>query len=237
MITRDLEGQIRFHSVEDEGEVTSALKEIFNSTDVGRDYKTNYYTKQTGDDDYGKADQGRNSNCRQRDDLGRNLTHALTLLIDSGEIKRRDFVKATQLAEPEEDTRPRGRDGKPLTDAQLKWQEYRTWSETASSSEVSRRKQSDPGYAAYVRKALQAEMSQPIGDAVTPAGDPEKKSKANTELLDFVQKYNRTPSDALKPRGGYVKLDGQLLLHSTYLSLVERLRKHGYCKRIVLNGL
>lgn len=222
MITRDLEGQIRFHSVEDEGEVTSALKEIFNSTDVGRDYKTNYYTKQTGDDDYGKLIKAAIQIAGSEMISVGNLTHALTLLIDSGEIKRRDFVKATQLAEPEEDTRPRGRDGKPLTDAQLKWQEYRTWSETASSSEVSRRKQSDPGYAAYVRKALQAEMSQPIGDAVTPAGDPEKKSKANTELLDFVQKYNRTPSDALKPRGGYVKLDGQLLLHSTYLSLVER---------------
>jgi hypothetical protein len=118
--------------------------------------------------------------------------------------------------------RPRDKSGKLLTPQQIQWSSFRQFAETASMAEINRRKASDPEFANFVRKNLEREMSQEIGDRVTPAGEPEKKSKANAELLDFVQKYNRTPSDALKPRGGYVKLDGELLPHSTYLSLIER---------------
>jgi hypothetical protein len=118
MITRDSEGQIRFHCVEDESEVTSALKEMFNSTEIGRDYKTNYYTKQTGDSDYEKLIKAAVQIAGGEMISIGDLTRALTLLIDSGELRSKHLTQAAQLVEPEEDNRPKGRDGKPLTDAQ-----------------------------------------------------------------------------------------------------------------------
>ena len=151
-ISRNTEGDVCF-TIDDRDELVSSFKEIFTTTGIGRDYKTNYYTKDRADSDaaliVGAAQQvagGPNISLR-------NLEHALSLLIDSGEIQPKDMTQAVQLAEPEVDNRPRGRDGKPLTDSQLKWQEYRTWSETANSSERKLRMQSDHGYASYVRQA------------------------------------------------------------------------------------
>jgi hypothetical protein len=74
---------------------------------------------------------------------------------------------------------------------------------------VTRRKQSDPSYAAYVRKALQAEMSQEIDGAVTPAGQPTTKVRVSQELTDFARKYNKEPIANLRPKGGFVTLDGE----------------------------
>lgn len=221
MISRNSDGDVCF-TIDDREELVSSFKEIFATTDVGRDYKTNYYTKDRADEDAAKMVAAAQQIAGGQNISTRHLTRALELLLDSGELQPRVAVQAAQLSEPEEDTRPRGRDGKPLSDSQLKWQEYRTWSETASSSERRLRTQSDPGYAAYVRKAYHSEMAQEIGGAVTPAGEPEKKIKANAELVDFVHKYNRSSRDSLKPRGGYVQLDGQPLLYSTFISLVER---------------
>jgi hypothetical protein len=222
MITRDSNGEIRFHCADDQDEVVSALKEVFTTSEAGRNYKQNFYTKETGDSDYEKLIKAAVQIAGGPMISSGNLTHALTLLIDSGEIQPRVAVQAVQLVEEPEDLRPRGRDGKVLSASQLKWQEFRVWSETASSDERKRRMSSDPDYASYVRKSLQAEMTQEIGGAVTPAGEPEKKIKANAELVDFVHKYNRSSRDSLKPRGGYVQLDGQPLLYSTFISLVER---------------
>lgn len=220
-VRRDNQGEIIFTTDEDK-EIEGALKEIFNTTEVGQDYKKNYYIKARCDEDYDKLVAAAIQIAGGPFICGRHLQHALTLLIDSGEFKPKNFAPAAQLAEPEEDLRPRDRNGKLLSEAQIAWSSMRQFAETASMAEINRRKASDPEFANFVRKNLEREMAQEIGDRVIPAGEPEKKSKANAELIEFVQKYNRTPSDALKPRGGYVKLDGELLLHSTYLSLVER---------------
>jgi hypothetical protein len=222
MISRNSAGEITF-TVDDRDELVSAIKEILTSTEIGQTYNKSYYLKARGDEDAAKMIAAAQQIAGGPNISIRDLTRALELLIDSGEIQPRVAVQATELEEPEEDTRPRGRDGKVLTDSQLKWQEYRTWSETANSSERKLRTQSDPGYAAFVRKAYQAEMDQPIDGAVTPAGEPDRKIKASTELVDFVHKYNRTPFDALKPRGGYVHLvDAPPMLYSNFISLVER---------------
>jgi hypothetical protein len=221
MVRRNQAGEFIFHYADDTDEVISALKEIFNDTEIGQRYVTGDFVAKDGTDGYAEIVR-----AGVRVAGGPMLTigilqHALTLLIDSGELKPKKFKPAAQLAEPEIDNRPRGRDGKILTDAQLKWQEYRTWSETASSSEVNLRKQSDSGYAAYVRKALQAEMSQEIGDRVIPAGEPTTKARVNQELTEFARKYNQEPSQNLKPRGGVVLLAGEQIQYPRFLELVN----------------
>ena len=199
------DGQVVF-SLDDDQEIESALKHIFNTTEVGQDYKKNYASMARIDEDYDKLVRAASQIAGGSFIHEGHLQTALTLLIDSGELRPKKVTKAAPLEEPVEDTRPRSRDGKLLTKEQLLWSEYRQWSETASSSEVTRRKQSDPGYAAYVRKALQAEMSQEIDGAVTPAGQPTTKARVSQELTDFARKYNKEPIANLRPKGGFVTL-------------------------------
>jgi hypothetical protein len=157
------------------------------------------------------------------------LERALTILIDSGKIRPKNLQAAQQLDEPAEDLRPKGRDGKPLTESQLKWQEYRTWSETANSSERKLRMQSDPGYATYVRKAYQAEMDQPVGDAVSPAGQPTTKARASKELESFAQKFLVEPSANLRPKNGKVSLAGEQIPWATFQDLLSRASAANLC--------
>ena len=148
---------------------------------------------------------------------------AHTLLIDSGEIKPKNFTPAAQLAEPEVDNRPRGHDGKLLTQSQVAWGEMSRFAETASMAEINRRKATDPEFANFVRKNLEREMNeQPVGDAVTPAGTPVKTSKANNELVEFVRRYHSTPTDQLKPKGGFVVVGGEAMKHSDFQTTVSR---------------
>jgi hypothetical protein len=220
MISRNSAGEITFE-IDDREELVSALKEILTSTAIGQTYNKDYYVKARGDEDAAKMIAAAQQIAGGPNISIRHLTRALELLIDSGELQPKNIAQAVQLAEPEEDKRPRGRDGKVLTDSQLKWQEYRTWSETANSSERKLRMQSDPGYATYVRKAYQAEMNQEIGDAVTPAGAPTTKTRASQDLVSFVQNFHAEPSQNLRPRNGVVLLAGEQIPYPRFLELVN----------------
>jgi hypothetical protein len=222
MISRNQEDGDVVFTVDDREEVVGALKEIFRTTEVGSLYLKEFYTKARGDEDAEKILGAALQIAGGPNISTRHLQHALTLLIDSGELQPRVAAQAAQLEEPEEDTRPRGRDGKPLTDSQLKWQEYRTWSETANSSERKIRMQSDPGYATYVRKAYQAEMDQPVGDAVTPAGQSATKAKASADLVRFAQNFVKEPSANLRPKGGFVTLAGEQITWPTFNDLLNK---------------
>ncbi len=147
------------------------------------------------------------------------LAVALRNLILSGQIQPKDKEVEEPLETPTIDTTPRDKNGKALTESQLRYQEYRVWSEQASSAEVNMRKQSDPGYASYVRKALQAEMSSTqVGDGVTPEGQVTVARNTNPaqSLLDFASKYAKEPVANLKPKGGFITLAGEQMPWSTY---------------------
>jgi hypothetical protein len=221
MIARNQDGQITF-TVDDRDEVISALKEVFRTTDVGKLYLKDFYTKERGDDHAEKILAAAIQISGSQNISVQHLTRAVELLLDSGEIQPRVAVQAAQLEEPEPDTRPKGRDGKPLSDSQLKWQEYRIWSETASSSERKLRTQSDPGYATYVRKAYQAEMDQEIGGAVTPLGQPTTKARASKELESFAQKFLVEPSSNLRPKNGMVSLAGEQISWPAFNELLSK---------------
>jgi hypothetical protein len=219
-VQRDSQGEIVFTTDEDK-EIEGALKEIFNTTEVGQGYKKNYYIKARCDEDYDKLVAAAIQITGGPFICGRHLQHALTLLIDSGEIKPKNFTPAAKFEEPEEDTRPRDRNGKLLSEAQIAWSSMRQFAETASMAEINRRKASDPEFANFVRKNLEREMSQEIGDAVVPAGAPQSKARVNQTLVDFARKYNAEPSQNLKPRGGFILLAGEQVPYSQFLELVN----------------
>ena len=214
------DGQVVF-SLDDDYEIESAIRHITATTEVGKDYAKNYYTTANCDSDYDKIVAGASQIAGGSFIHEGHLQHALTLLIDSGELKPKKFIQAAPLEEPVEDTRPRDKNGKLLTPQQIQWSEFRRFADQASMSEINLRKQSDPEFANYVRKALQVEMNQEIGDAVTSAGSPTAKTRVNQNLVDFARKYNAEPSQNLKPRGGFVLLAGEQLPYSQFLELVN----------------
>jgi hypothetical protein len=206
----------------DRAEVVDALKEIFLSP-LGADYKKNYYTPETGDEDCEKILNAAETLSGGSNITGNLMARGLELLITSGEIQPRESEEAEILAEPEEDTRPRDKNGKLLSPQQIAWSEYRTFCETASMAEINRRKQVDQGFANFVRKSLQREMTHEIGDAVVPVGAPTSPRVAPTpELVAFAQAYQAELSENLRPKGGFIKLRGEMIPYNKFIETVNR---------------
>jgi hypothetical protein len=221
MSLKYLNGHVVF-STDEEGEIESAIRHITNTTEVGIDFKKNYYQKDHADWFYDKlvaaACQVSGGNF-----IGEHhLQHAMTLLIQAGEFRPKVAPEAAQLAEPEEDNTPRDKNGKPLTQAQIAWGEMTRFAETASMADISRRKASDPAFANFVRKSLQQEMVHEIDGAVTPIGQPTTKTRANQDLIEFAHKYNTEPIANLKPRGGFVLLGGEQIPYNQFIEMVNK---------------
>jgi hypothetical protein len=222
MIGRNADGEITF-TVDDREEVVGALKEIFRTTEVGKLYLKEFYTKERGDEDAEKILGAAIQIAGGPDISSRHLAHALTLLTDSGELKPKNLVQTAQLEEPEEDTRPRDRNGKLLTPQQIAWGEMARFAETATPDAIRQRRHTDQVFAEFVRTNLRREMQeQPVGDGVTPAGQPTTKARASQELVDFTSKYNREPIANLKPKGGFVTLGGEQIPWSTFNDLLNK---------------
>jgi hypothetical protein len=222
MIRRNEATQEVIFTADEQQEIVDALKEIFTSTHVGREYKQNCYLAERGEEDLEKIIRAAQLVSGSEYISITSMTRALDFLLSAGELKPKEFTPTPELVEPEEDTRPRDRNGKLLTPQQQTWSEYRLFAETASMAEVNRRKQADSGFASFVCKNLEREMGGGVGDAVTPAGTPASRVAPTAELVAFAKKFQVEPTQNLKPIGGYVTLAGEQLLYKTYLDLVNR---------------
>jgi hypothetical protein len=100
------------------------------------------------------------------------------------------------------DNTPRDKNGKPLTESQLRWSEYRQFSETHNSAERKARTQTDSGYREFVHTNLVREFAeQPVGDAVVAVGTQavrQDKTKVTQELREFAQAYRLAPTSEVK---------------------------------------
>jgi hypothetical protein len=223
MIGRNTEtGDITF-TIDDREELVSSFKEIFATTDVGRDYKTNYYTKDRADSDAARIVGAAQQIAGGSNISVRHLTRALELLISAGEIQPKNITQSTQLEEEPEDLRPRDRNGKLLTPQQIAWSEMTTFANTATPDAIRQRRHTDQVFAEFVRTNLRREMAETaVGDAVVPAGQSENKSRATQELVAFAHKFNHEPSANLRPKGGYVMLAGEQMPWSTFNDLLSK---------------
>jgi hypothetical protein len=240
MIQRDATtGEFVFH-YSDTDEVVSSLKEIFNDTEIGQQYISGDYVTKDGTNGYDQIVQAAVKIAGGGPMLTIDiLARALELLIDSGELRPKNAAKAKQLEEPEEDLRPRDRNGKLLTPAQIKWSEYRQFVESggqrfnqrtgqfeatgqpASTDEINRRKQSDPEFRQYVVSSLRNELL-PAQDGVTPLGQSQNKTRVSADLVEFARKYRKEPVDNLRPRGGFVTLEGEQIPWSEFQNLMNK---------------
>ena len=214
-------GEVVF-SLDDDYEIESALKHIFNTTEVGQDYKKNYASMARIDEDYDKLVRAASQIAGGSFINEHHLLRALELLIAAGELRPKKVTPAAQLAEPEEDKRPRDRNGKLLTESQIAWGEMARFAETASSDAIRQRKNVDGKFREFIATNLRREMQGEIGDAVTPAGQPTTKARVSNELTDFAFKYNRESIANLRPKGGFVTLAGEQIPWATFNDLLSR---------------
>ena len=148
---------------------------------------------------------GKGPTLEQLQNLLRTIVRAggvLTLNDNTGNRSKFSFTRRPVEEEPvvEESERPRGRDGRFLSDSQIAWGEMARWSETASSKEITERRRTDPAYAAFYRKNMEREMGGGVGDAVQNlnARPEEPKSKVTPELLSWVAEYNRSSAEQVR---------------------------------------
>jgi hypothetical protein len=110
-------------------------------------------------------------------------------------------IRPAELEPAPEPEVPRDKNGRPLSEAQIRWSEYRQFTETHSSQDCKNRAKADVGFASFLRTNLRREMTEGgVGDAVENlnARPEEPKEKATPELLSWVAEYNRSSAEHVR---------------------------------------
>jgi hypothetical protein len=219
-------GEILFNLQNDQ-EWIDALKSLFKETEIGQQYKSDYYVKENSQSD---ADQlldaveilfpleDNHASLNQ-------LAAALRNLILSGAIQPKDKEEEELLEAPQVDLTPRDRNGKALTQAQLDWSEMTRFANESTMDAIRQRKNIDPKFRTFMATNLRREMQeQPVGDGVTPEGQvPEARgSQPSLYLIEFARKYAKEPVANLRPRGGFVTLAGEQMPWANYQDLLTK---------------
>ena len=205
--------------LDDNAEVIDALQEMMSEHKAGVNYKKNYYTRDTGDQDFELIVNAVHTLYPDGDVTVARMARALELLITSGKIQPKDKEEAEPLEAPAVDTTPRDRNGKPLTQAQLDWSEMTRFANESSMDTIRQRKNIDPKFRSFMETNMRRELQeQRVGDGVTPEGQVTVARNTNPaqSLLDFASKYAKEPVANLRPKGGFITLAGEQMPWSTY---------------------
>jgi len=95
------------------------------------------------------------------------------------------------------------KNGNPLSESQLRWSEYRTFSESHSSADCKARARTDAGYGSFYRKNLEREAQGTESTQFRLAGQQPSKpdvSGVSQELLNFADEFRRTGMDEVRRR-------------------------------------
>jgi len=101
---------------------------------------------------------------------------------------------------PEPEVR-KDKNGRPLSESQLRWSEYRQFSETHSSEECKNRAKVDAEYASFRRTNFEREAQQTPSTQFQIAGQAlmtESKPKITPELVTWSEEYRRTPMEKVR---------------------------------------
>lgn len=127
----------------------------------------------------------------------RNLDWVFTQLRNAGKIITAEAAEAAAQAASEA-AAPKDKHGKPLTQEQQKWSEYRVFSETHNMDECRARARRDDGYASFMRTNYQREGLQ-HGEGTVLNGSREMPTPDTpADLLAWVREYLKTPADQVR---------------------------------------
>lgn len=104
----------------------------------------------------------------------------------------------TEAPEPEPEGL-RDKNGKPLSEAQIRWSEYRKFAESHSMKECRERSRTDAGFASFVEKNLQREMAGGVGDeGQNLNARPQTTKQITPELQAWAIEYRNTPNQRVR---------------------------------------
>jgi hypothetical protein len=148
--------------------------------------------------------------------------HALRLLMDSGSFAPKNPTEYTPLAEPVPEVEvPKDKNGKPLTDAQLKWRAFGEYERTHSVADCRARAQRESDFGTYYRKKIEGQWAdvQSSGGAVLLNDRSTNARKSGPALQEFARLYIKEPIANLQPKGGFVTLGGEQIDAATFREL------------------
>lgn len=91
---------------------------------------------------------------------------------------------------------PVDKNGRALSESQIRWSEYRQFAEAHSSKECRERARSDAGFASFVRKNLEREMAEAGGMGETASAPT--TAEATPELRQFAADYQGLQSSEVR---------------------------------------
>jgi hypothetical protein len=105
-----------------------------------------------------------------------------------------EFVLNTPEEVVEEPEVPVDINGRPLSESQIRWSEYRQYAESHSMKEVRERARVDAGFSSFVQKNYQRETGT-VGDAVENLNARnERANQISEELKAWADEYRRMPN-------------------------------------------
>ena len=127
----------------------------------------------------------------------RNLDWVFTQLKNSGKLITAEAAEAAAQAAAEASL-PRDKHGRPLTEAQQRWSEYRVFSESHTMDQCRARARTDAGYASFMKTNYQREGVQHGEGTILNASRETPTSDTPADLLAWVREYLKTPADQVR---------------------------------------
>jgi len=127
----------------------------------------------------------------------RNLDWVYVQLRNAGKIITAEAAEAAARAQAQA-AAPKDKHGRPLTEAQQRWSEYRVFSETHNMDECRARARRDEGYASFMRTNYQREGVQHSEGTVLNGSREAPTTDTPADLLAWVREYLTTPADQVR---------------------------------------
>jgi hypothetical protein len=120
-----------------------------------------------------------------------NLSFVFTALRDSGQLK-----SAADLVAEADAARPRTRDGRLMSDSQIKWGDYTRFANTAPTEEVRKRMRTDRDFADFMRISSERERYRDGGLRLVGenASTPTVSDTERQRLAVFASEFQQMPA-------------------------------------------
>ena len=205
----------------DPSELNDALKELAELP-AGRKYFAECYTEDTYDADVAKIIDYAKVVYPGCDLTVAVLAGTLSLLMKAGKIRRRPDLQVAPLREPVEevDTRPRDKNGRFLSAQEEEWI---TWCNNKNTPmyAINQNRKTDVAFAKFYNEQMLLRIAEE-GKAQDGIEIPDTTVEKTQKLLDFQELVQKEPIENLKPKAGFVSINGEKIRYADFLELVDR---------------
>ena len=220
-------GNIVF-SANEENDIGDLMQEILQ-TETGKRFVRDYLTREQIDSYTEKIVAAIQENAKNPAEVEvEEAAKILDTMMEAGEFTPKVLPPELPVEQPPTPVVEVDKNNRPLSSSQLQWRDYRIWTDEHGTEECRQRARNDVGYGNYWRKTAEQQFAATApGDAVTPVGEPDKRTKAGVALATFAQQYLRASTASLRPVNGLVHLGDEAVPVDVFNSLLVRARQAG----------